>query len=54
MKKLRNNEIDFWRVVFAILIISYHSSNLLLESEKYSIFKGGYIGVEFFLLYLVQ
>ncbi len=47
---MQRNKIDFWRVYFAFLVVSVHSSSLLAENETFSMFQGGYIAVEFFFI----
>lgn len=49
MKKHRDYFIDLLKFVFALLIVLYHSKNLV-ENEGDSIFIGGVISVEFFFL----
>ena len=44
----RSGVIDFWRLVFALLILLHHSYHLADVPDP--LFKGGIIGVEFFLL----
>lgn len=42
----RNGEIDLLRIVFSVMIILFHFGN----TYKYSIFRNGYIAVEFFFV----
>lgn len=44
----RNGSIDFWKFIFSILILIFHSKNLADNDE--SLFIGGAVGVEFFFL----
>lgn len=48
MKK-RNGEIDFLKFVFAIIIAGYHAS-IFYNSESYTLWPTGYIGVEFYFI----
>ena len=55
MAKQRNGAIDFWRFVFAVILVIFHSSmleiNLLHPGEDYTFpFLVGSLSVEFFLL----
>ncbi|MGN1031669.1 MAG: acyltransferase family protein [Butyricicoccaceae bacterium] len=45
----RNGAIDFWKFVFSVLIVIFHSRNLT-ENRTGTPFIGGVIGVEFFFL----
>lgn len=45
----RNTAIDFLRVVFAVVILLYHSSHLY-ETNNKPVFQGGYLAVEFFFI----
>lgn len=45
----RNSAIDILRLVFAIIILLYHS-NVVISGSGLGIFKYGYIGVEFFFI----
>ncbi len=47
--KQRNYAIDFWKLIFCLLVLLYHSAYYAKEGE-YSLFLGGYIGVEFFAI----
>lgn len=46
--KKRNGEIDFWKFVFSIMVVQFHSSNM--TKIKTTPFVGGAIAVEFFFL----
>lgn len=46
--KTRNGEIDFWKFIFSILVVQFHSSNL--TKIKTTPFVGAAIAVEFFFL----
>lgn len=46
--KTRNGEIDFWKFVFSIMVVQFHSSNL--TKIKTTPFVGAAIAVEFFFL----
>lgn len=46
--KPRNGEIDFWKFVFSIMVVQFHSSNL--TKIKTTPFVGAAIAVEFFFL----
>lgn len=48
MKSGRNGSIDFWKILFSILIVVFHGKNLA-EGQEW-IFPGGSIGVEFFFV----
>lgn len=46
-----NYEVDFWRFVFAVIVVILHSMNVLRPLEPtFTPFQGGAIAVEFFLL----
>jgi len=47
MKK-RNGSIDFWKFIFSVIVVMFHSSNL--TKVKDTPFVGGAIAVEFFFL----
>lgn len=42
--------IEFWRLVFCIAVMLYHSCYLTKNRSLTSIFQGGYIGVDFFFI----
>lgn len=44
----RNGSIDFWKFIFSVLILLYHSRSFAQAKE--SLFIGGAIGVEFFFI----
>lgn len=46
--KTRNGAIDFWKFVFSIMVVQFHSSNL--TEVKNTPFVGAAIAVEFFFL----
>lgn len=46
--KTRNGAIDFWKFVFSIMVVQFHSSNL--TENKTTPFVGAAIAVEFFFL----
>lgn len=46
--KSRNGAIDFWKFVFSLMVVQFHSSNL--TKIKTTPFVGGAIAVEFFFL----
>ena len=46
--KVRNGAIDFWKFVFSILVVQFHSSNL--TEIKTTPFVGAAIAVEWFFL----
>lgn len=46
--KTRNGEVDFWKFIFSLMVVQFHSSNL--TKIKTTPFVGGAIAVEFFFL----
>ncbi len=48
-RKKRNGAIDFWKFVFSILIVQFHSTNLTKMKDDVK-FIGGALAVEFFFL----
>lgn len=44
--KARNGAVDFWKFVFSIMVVQFHSSNL--TKVKNTPFVGAAIAVEFF------
>lgn len=48
MKNKRNGSIDFWKFVFAVVIVIFHGKSFGVKEKAY--FQGGYIGVEFFFI----
>ncbi len=48
MKK--NYELDFWKFIFSLVIIVYHSHNFKCAGENPDLLIKGYIGVEFFFM----
>ncbi|MCI9122634.1 MAG: acyltransferase [Eubacterium sp.] len=44
----RNGAIDFWKFLFSVLIVQFHSSNMVADGSVP--FEGGAIAVEFFFL----
>lgn len=48
--KSRNSEVDFWRLVFAIVVVIHHSHGLRPPDPQRYAFVGGYLAVEFFLI----
>ncbi len=44
-----NNALDLWKFIFSILIMLYHTVYIFGEGN-FLIFRGGYIGVEFFFI----
>ena len=46
--KRRNGAIDFWKFIFAIIIVLFHSKDLTTSGNN--IFGGGSIGVDFFFV----
>lgn len=49
-RKQRNGWIDILRLMFAVLIVLFHTEELNIDGENFLICPGGYIGVEFFFL----
>lgn len=47
--KQRNYAIDFWKLVFCMIIVIYHTATLVKDGRQ-TWFRGGYIGVEFFAI----
>ena len=47
--KQRNYAIDFWKLVFCMVIVIYHTVNVAQAGTR-TWFRGGYIGVEFFAI----
>lgn len=45
----RNGIISFWKFIFAIMIVIFHGK-ILANDGDFILFKGGYIGVEFFFI----
>ena len=43
----RNGELDFFKLLFCIVVISFHSGYFIQSENGY--FKGGSIAVDFFL-----
>lgn len=50
MKHEKNLVIDFWRLVFSIIIVLYHTVYFKECCGYFPIFRNGYIGVEFFCI----
>ena len=48
--KHRNSEVDFWRLVFAFIVLIHHSHGLCPPDPQQYPFVGGYLAVEFFLI----
>lgn len=48
VKNKRNGSVDFWKFLFAVVIVFFHGKNLT-DGESYA-FLGGSIGVEFFFI----
>lgn len=47
--KERNYAIDFWKLVFCMIIVIYHTATFVKDGRM-TWFRGGYIGVEFFAI----
>lgn len=48
-KKKHNGIISFWKFMFSIMIVIFHSENLAFNTD-YILFKDGAIAVEFFFI----
>lgn len=48
--KHRNSEVDFWRLVFAFVVLVHHSHGLYPPDPQQYPFAGGYLAVGFFLI----
>ena len=47
--KKHNGIISLWKFIFSLVIMIYHAK-IFFPEENIPIFRGGYIGVEFFFL----
>lgn len=47
-KRKRNGEIDFWKLIFSLVVVSCHAENFISSGTGY--FKGGSIAVDFFFI----
>ncbi|MCI8455416.1 MAG: hypothetical protein HFE84_12515 [Lachnospiraceae bacterium] len=50
MKRGKNLVIDFWRLIFSLIIMLYHTVYFKEYYGYFPIFRNGYIGVEFFCI----
>ena len=53
ISKRRNSEVDFWRLIFAFVVVIHHSHGLRPPDPQKYPFVGGYLAVEFFLILTV-
>ncbi len=52
-EKIQKNyygEIDFWRLVFSLIILVFHSTEVFAGNAAFRLFPAGSLGVDFFLL----
>lgn len=49
-KQVRNNEIDFWRFIFAIIIMLHHSYQLSSSGGEHVVFASGALAVDAFFI----